>query len=186
MLYYLLAPLGKKYLLFNLFNYISFRAAAAMVTALLLAFVVGPGHHREAPGPEGRPGHPRRRAREPPGQARHADDGRRSSSCSRRSSRRCSGPGWTTASCCSRCWRRSGWAASASSTTTSRSCRASRAGWWPSGSWWGSAPSASRWACCSTVYPVVPVDTIPATATTLPFFKYLVVNFAPLALRRCS
>jgi phospho-N-acetylmuramoyl-pentapeptide-transferase len=28
-------------------------------------------------------------------------------------------------------------------------------------------------------YPVVPSDTIPATATTLPFFKYLVVNFAP-------
>jgi phospho-N-acetylmuramoyl-pentapeptide-transferase len=27
--------------------------------------------------------------------------------------------------------------------------------------------------------PVVPADTIPATATTLPFFKYLVVNFAP-------
>jgi phospho-N-acetylmuramoyl-pentapeptide-transferase len=27
--------------------------------------------------------------------------------------------------------------------------------------------------------PVVPTDTIPATATTLPFFKYLVVNFAP-------
>ena len=43
MLYYLLAPLGKKYLLFNLINYLSFRAAAAMVTALLIAFVVGPG-----------------------------------------------------------------------------------------------------------------------------------------------
>jgi phospho-N-acetylmuramoyl-pentapeptide-transferase len=28
--------------------------------------------------------------------------------------------------------------------------------------------------------PVVPTETIPATATTLPFFKYLVVNFAPL------
>jgi phospho-N-acetylmuramoyl-pentapeptide-transferase len=27
--------------------------------------------------------------------------------------------------------------------------------------------------------PVVPEDTLPATATTLPFFKYLVVNFAP-------
>jgi phospho-N-acetylmuramoyl-pentapeptide-transferase len=30
-----------------------------------------------------------------------------------------------------------------------------------------------------TYHPVVPGDTIPATATTLPFFKYLVVNFAP-------
>jgi phospho-N-acetylmuramoyl-pentapeptide-transferase len=27
--------------------------------------------------------------------------------------------------------------------------------------------------------PVVPEETIPATATTLPFFKYLVINFAP-------
>ena len=27
MFYYLLAPLGKKYIIFNLFNYISFRAA---------------------------------------------------------------------------------------------------------------------------------------------------------------
>ena len=43
MFYYLLAPLGKKYIIFNLFNYISFRAAGATVTALLLAFVVGPG-----------------------------------------------------------------------------------------------------------------------------------------------
>jgi len=43
MLYHLLAPLGKTYLFFNLFNYISFRAAGAVVTALLLAFVAGPG-----------------------------------------------------------------------------------------------------------------------------------------------
>ncbi len=42
MLYHLLAPLGKQYLIFNLLNYISFRAAAALVTAILLAFVIGP------------------------------------------------------------------------------------------------------------------------------------------------
>ncbi|HET9134930.1 MAG TPA: phospho-N-acetylmuramoyl-pentapeptide-transferase [Gemmatimonadales bacterium] len=42
MLYHLLAPLGKTILFFNLFNYISFRAAGAMVTALLIAFVFGP------------------------------------------------------------------------------------------------------------------------------------------------
>lgn len=42
MLYHLLAPLGKSWLLFNLFNYISFRAAGAMVTALVIAFVIGP------------------------------------------------------------------------------------------------------------------------------------------------
>jgi phospho-N-acetylmuramoyl-pentapeptide-transferase len=40
--YHLLSPLGKKFLLFNLLNYISFRAAAATVTAILLAFLVGP------------------------------------------------------------------------------------------------------------------------------------------------
>ncbi len=43
MLYLLLAPLGKLHLFFNLFTYISFRAAGAMVTALLMAFVTGPG-----------------------------------------------------------------------------------------------------------------------------------------------
>ncbi len=60
MLYHLLAPLGKQHLIFNLFNYISFRAGAATVTALLLAFVVGPGHHPPAAGAQGRPGHPGR------------------------------------------------------------------------------------------------------------------------------
>ncbi len=43
MLYHLLAPFGKSVLIFNLFNYISFRAVGAMVTALLIAFIVGPG-----------------------------------------------------------------------------------------------------------------------------------------------
>ncbi|HEX3928314.1 MAG TPA: phospho-N-acetylmuramoyl-pentapeptide-transferase [Gemmatimonadales bacterium] len=42
MFYYLLAPLGKAHLFFNLFNYISFRAAGAMVTALLIALLAGP------------------------------------------------------------------------------------------------------------------------------------------------
>ena len=41
MFYHWLAPLGKQYIIFNLFNYISFRAAGATVTALLLAFVLG-------------------------------------------------------------------------------------------------------------------------------------------------
>lgn len=42
MLYHLLAPLGKTWLVFNLFTYISFRAAGAVVTALLMAFYFGP------------------------------------------------------------------------------------------------------------------------------------------------
>ena len=43
MLYHLLAPLAKQHILFNLFNYITFRAAGATVTALVVAFVFGPG-----------------------------------------------------------------------------------------------------------------------------------------------
>lgn len=42
MLYHLLAPLAKQHIIFNLFNYITFRAAGATVTALLLAFWLGP------------------------------------------------------------------------------------------------------------------------------------------------
>ncbi|HSB54409.1 MAG TPA: phospho-N-acetylmuramoyl-pentapeptide-transferase [Gemmatimonadales bacterium] len=42
MLYHLLAPLGKHFILFNLLNYISFRAAGATVTAILIAFLIGP------------------------------------------------------------------------------------------------------------------------------------------------
>jgi len=41
-LYHFLVPLTKYVKLFNVFNYISFRAAGAAVTALLVAFLVGP------------------------------------------------------------------------------------------------------------------------------------------------
>jgi phospho-N-acetylmuramoyl-pentapeptide-transferase len=41
-LYHLLAPLGKQHILFNLFNYLTFRTAGATVTALVLAFAAGP------------------------------------------------------------------------------------------------------------------------------------------------
>jgi phospho-N-acetylmuramoyl-pentapeptide-transferase len=41
-LYHLLQPLAPDVRLFNLLNYITFRSAAAFVTALLLAFVLGP------------------------------------------------------------------------------------------------------------------------------------------------
>jgi phospho-N-acetylmuramoyl-pentapeptide-transferase len=41
-LYHLLVPLIPKYTFLNIFTYISFRAAGAAVTALLLAFIVGP------------------------------------------------------------------------------------------------------------------------------------------------
>lgn len=42
MLYHLLAPLGSKLIVFNIFNYISFRAAGAAATAIVLSFVIGP------------------------------------------------------------------------------------------------------------------------------------------------
>ena len=42
MLYHLLAPLADRYILFNLFRYITFRAAGGMVTALVLSFALGP------------------------------------------------------------------------------------------------------------------------------------------------
>jgi phospho-N-acetylmuramoyl-pentapeptide-transferase len=42
MLHYLLGPLSSTHLLFNLFNYLSFRTAGAAVTATLIAFVIGP------------------------------------------------------------------------------------------------------------------------------------------------
>ena len=43
MLYHLLQPYASQFALANLVMYISFRAAAATVTALLITFVVGPG-----------------------------------------------------------------------------------------------------------------------------------------------
>ena len=42
MLYYLLQPLAREFSVLNLFNYITFRATAAFVTALLMCFVFGP------------------------------------------------------------------------------------------------------------------------------------------------
>ena len=42
MLYHFLFPLADDFILFNVFQYISFRAAMAMVTALIVAFLVGP------------------------------------------------------------------------------------------------------------------------------------------------
>jgi len=42
MFYHWLAPLSSTHIIFNLFIYISFRAAGAMVTALLVGFLVGP------------------------------------------------------------------------------------------------------------------------------------------------
>ncbi len=42
MLYHLLAPLAHRNIIFNLFNYITFRLAGGMATAIVLSFVLGP------------------------------------------------------------------------------------------------------------------------------------------------
>ncbi len=42
MLYHLLAPLGREFIFFNVFRYITFRTAMATVTALVISFVLGP------------------------------------------------------------------------------------------------------------------------------------------------
>jgi len=42
MLYHLLYPLSRYVSFFNVFRYITFRAAYAAVTALIMAFIVGP------------------------------------------------------------------------------------------------------------------------------------------------
>ncbi len=43
MLYHLLTPYADEFALFNLFRYLTFRTGGAVVTALIIAFIVGPG-----------------------------------------------------------------------------------------------------------------------------------------------
>lgn len=46
MLFHLLTPLADDFIFFNLFNYLTFRTGGAIMTALLIAFVMGPGFIR--------------------------------------------------------------------------------------------------------------------------------------------
>jgi len=178
MFYHWLAPLGKTYILFNLFNYISFRAAGATVTALLLVFVVGPpliaslrahkvGQVIRAEGPVSHQG--------------------------KRGTPTMGGLIIILATVVPTLL----WAP-----LTNRFVVVAML----STLWMGcigflddylkivqgkSRGLVARWKLAGQVsfglllglfltsHPLVPVDTIPATATTLPFFKYLVVNFAP-------
>lgn len=43
MLYNLLAPLGEDFIFFNLFRYLTFRTGGAIMTALVICFLIGPG-----------------------------------------------------------------------------------------------------------------------------------------------
>jgi phospho-N-acetylmuramoyl-pentapeptide-transferase len=178
MFYHLLAPLGKQFIIFNLFNYISFRAAGATVTALLLAFLVGPPVIR------------RLRARKV-GQVVRAEGP--ASHQSKRGTPTMGGLIILLATIVPTLL----WAP-----LTNRFVVVAML----STLWMGcigflddylkivqgkSRGLVARWKLagqCSfgillglflAFNPVVPSDTIPATATTLPFFKYLVVNFAP-------
>jgi phospho-N-acetylmuramoyl-pentapeptide-transferase len=179
MLYHWLAPLGQTYIIFNLFNYISFRAAGATVTALLLAFVVGPPVIR------------RLRARKV-GQVIRAEGP--ASHQSKRGTPTMGGLIILLATIVPTLL----WAP-----LTNRFVIVAML----SILWMGcigflddylkivqgkSRGLVAKWKLAGQVSfgvllglflaynPVVPTDTIPATATTLPFFKYLVVNFAPL------
>ena len=179
MLYHWLAPLGQTYIIFNLFNYISFRAAGATVTALLLAFVVGPPVIR------------RLRAHKV-GQVIRADGP--ATHQSKRGTPTMGGLIILLATIVPTLL----WAP-----LTNRFVVVAML----SILWMGcigflddylkivqgkSRGLVAKWKLAGQVSfgvllglflvynPVVPTETIPATATTLPFFKYLVVNFAPL------
>jgi phospho-N-acetylmuramoyl-pentapeptide-transferase len=178
MFYHLLAPLGKRFILFNLFNYISFRAAGATVTALLLAFAIGPAIIR--------------RLREHKvGQVVRADGP--ASHQVKRGTPTMGGLIILLATVVPTLL----WAP----LTNRFVLFAMLATLWMGAIGFlddylkivqgKSRGLVARWKLvgqCSfgcvlgillLIYPVVPVETIPATATTLPFFKYLVVNFAP-------
>jgi phospho-N-acetylmuramoyl-pentapeptide-transferase len=178
MFYHLLAPLGKQYIIFNLFNYISFRAAGATVTALLLAFLVGPPVIR------------RLRARKV-GQVVRAEGP--ASHQSKRGTPTMGGLIILLATIVPTLL----WAPLSNRFVVVAML---------STLWMGcigflddylkivqgkSRGLVARWKLagqCSfglllglflMFNPVVPSETIPATATTLPFFKYLVITFAP-------
>ena len=42
MLYYLLVPLAKDHIVFNVFRYLTFRSFMALITAFIISLVVGP------------------------------------------------------------------------------------------------------------------------------------------------
>jgi phospho-N-acetylmuramoyl-pentapeptide-transferase len=178
MFYHLLAPLGKHFIIFNLFNYISFRAAGATVTALLLAFLVGP------------PVIERLRARKI-GQIIRAEGP--ASHQGKRGTPTMGGliillatilPTLLWAPLTNR------FVVVAMISTLWMGCIGFVDDYLKivQGKSRGLVAKYKLVGQCSFglllglflyLQPVVPVDTIPATATTLPFFKYLVVNFAP-------
>jgi len=178
MLYHWLTPLGKQHLIFNLFNYISFRAGGATVTALLLAFLVGPGIIRRLR--ERKVGQVIRAE----GPASH--QGKRGTPTmggviiliativptllwAQLSNR------FVVVAMLATLWMGSiGFLDDYLKIVQGRS-RGLVARW----KLVGQCTFGLALGLYLLYFPVAPVGEIPATATTLPFFKYLVVNFAP-------
>jgi hypothetical protein len=75
MLYHLLFPLHDAFSVLNVTRYITFRTAAASLTALALSLLLGPVDDPAAAGVPDRAGDPARGARVAPGEGRHAHDG---------------------------------------------------------------------------------------------------------------
>jgi phospho-N-acetylmuramoyl-pentapeptide-transferase len=179
MFYHWLAPLGQTHIIFNLFNYISFRAAGATVTALLLAFLVGPPVIR------------RLRARKV-GQIIRAEGP--ASHQSKRGTPTMGGliillativptllwaplnNRFVIVAMLSILWMGCiGFLDDYLKIVQGKS-RGLVAKW----KLMGQVSFGVMLGLFLAYNPVVPSDTIPATATTLPFFKYLVVNFSPV------
>jgi hypothetical protein len=91
MLYELLLPLAQYFGVLNVTRYITFRTAAASLTALAISLLLGPWMIRRLR--EFQIGQViRQEGRSPSRQGRHADDGRAADPGRRRSCPRCSGP----------------------------------------------------------------------------------------------
>jgi phospho-N-acetylmuramoyl-pentapeptide-transferase len=179
MFYHWLAPLGQTHIIFNLFNYISFRAAGATVTALLLAFLVGPPVIR------------RLRARKV-GQIIRAEGP--ASHQSKRGTPTMGGliillativptllwaplnNRFVIVAMISILWMGCIGFLDDYLKIVQRKSRGLVAKWKLA----GQVSFGALLGLFLAYNPVVPTDTIPATATTLPFFKYLVVNFSPV------
>ena len=99
MLYDLLAPAASQFILFNLFRYITFRTGGAVLTALVVSFILGPPLIRWLKSLQReRPADPHRRTRTPSDREEgHADHGRRADPVRPVTSPRCCGPICATA-----------------------------------------------------------------------------------------
>ena len=74
MLYHIFYPLANNIKLFNIFKYLTFRTIYAMITALVVCFVLGPWIIRKLESLHP-PGYPHRRPRIAPAETGHPDHG---------------------------------------------------------------------------------------------------------------